>query len=151
MTSNYPPPAFTFKVEFGIDGVQNNNSSFQEISGLSSESDVVEYREGGENRFVHKLPGSTKFSNLALKRGIISDPKIMEWINNVFFNDLSEPIKPTDITITLLNVENESAMRWNLSNAWPVKIEVGTFNSNSNEQAVESIEFAYSTITRANV
>ena len=151
MANDYPPPAFYFKAEFGLDGVQNNNSSFQEVSGLSSESDVIEYREGGENRYVHKLPGSTKFSNLVLKRGIISDPKIMEWIKNVFFNDFSEPIKPTDITITLLNAENKPAMRWKLSNAWPVKIEVGTFNSNSNELAIESIEFAYSTITRENV
>ena len=153
MTSNYPPPAFTFKVEFGLDGVQNNNSSFQEVSGLGSESDVVEYREGGENRYVHKLPGSTKFSNLVLKRGIISDPKIMEWIKNVFFNDFSEPIKPTDITITLLNEEHEPAMRWKLSNAWPIKFEAASFKAKSNELAIESIEFAswLTTLFRSNL
>ncbi len=150
MANNYPPTAFYFKAEFGLDGVQNNNSSFQEVSGLSSESDLVEYREGGENRFVHKLPRSAKYSNLVLKRGIISDPTIIRWINQIF-SDFSEPIKPTDITITLLNEENDPVMRWKLSNAWPVKIEVAELKAQSNEIVIESIELAYRTITRENV
>ncbi|GJM14978.1 MAG: phage tail protein [Thermodesulfobacteriota bacterium] len=151
MANNYPPAAFYFKAEFGLDGVQNNNSSFQEVTGLNSESDVVEYREGGENSYAHKLPISTKHSNLVLKRGIISDPKIIEWINNVFLNDLSEPIKTTDITVTLLNQEHEPAMRWKLSNAWPIKFEAAPFKAKSNEMVIETIEFAFSTITREKV
>lgn len=151
MASYYPPPAFCFKVEFGLDGVQNSNSSFQEVSGLETQPDFKEAREGGENRFIHRLPSAAKNTNAVLKRGIISDPAIIAWIKDVFYNDMSKPIKPVNITITLQNEKNEPAAKWKLSDAWPAKMEVGALTGNKNEMVIESIEFAYNTISRENV
>jgi phage tail-like protein len=56
---------YNFKVE--IDGIQVGG--FSEASGLESTVEVVEYREGGLNNTVHKLPGKTTYSDIVLKRG----------------------------------------------------------------------------------
>ena len=42
------------------------------MSGLSVEYDVEEFKEGGENRFTHKLPVRTKYADLVLKRGMLT-------------------------------------------------------------------------------
>jgi phage tail-like protein len=148
MTSYYPPPAFYFRIEFGIDGIQKNDSRFQEVSGIGSEVDVEEINEGGENRFVHGLPKAVKHSNLVFKRGFISDSKIIAWLNDTLGGGLSNPVKPVEITVKLLNELNEQVVSWKVENAFPVKFEVDNFNSNSNELIIESIEFAYTNITR---
>ena len=54
-----PFAGFNFRVE--IDGI--TVAAFSECRGLSSETEVVEYREGGNQR-IRKLPGITKFSNI---------------------------------------------------------------------------------------
>ena len=39
---------------------------FRECHGLSIEFDVLEYAEGGNNEFVHHLPGRLRYPNLEL-------------------------------------------------------------------------------------
>jgi phage tail-like protein len=61
MVDYYPPWGFYYKVEFtGLKG--KNDVRFQTVSGLSVEYDMEEFKEGGENRFTHKLPGRTKYA-----------------------------------------------------------------------------------------
>ena len=73
MASYIPPCGFYFRVEFvGIDGMEDDKEQrFQEVSGLSFEVETEELKEGGENRFVYKLPKRTKYPNLVLKRGLL--------------------------------------------------------------------------------
>jgi phage tail-like protein len=52
--TGYPLPAFYFKVS--LDGIMGNGTSFQEVRGIGSELHTEEAAEGGENRFVHRLP-----------------------------------------------------------------------------------------------
>jgi phage tail-like protein len=63
---NDPYKAFNFLVE--IDGIQV--AGFTECTGLSTETDIIEYREGSERGGLRKIPGLTKFSNITLKRGL---------------------------------------------------------------------------------
>ena len=51
-------PNCRFYVE--IDGMAQ--AVFTEVSGLQLEMEVMEYQEGGNNDFVHRLPGRTKSS-----------------------------------------------------------------------------------------
>ena len=67
----YPPVGFHFKVEFI--GVGNDNDTrFQSVSGLTVEYDTESFKEGGENRYEHKLPVRTKYPDLSLKRGMLT-------------------------------------------------------------------------------
>ena len=145
MPEEYPTPSFNFRVEFDIDGITYSSSSFQEVSGLTAERDIIAYREGGENRFEHKLPGGARFSNLALKKGFISDQKIFEWLTD---NNLGKPTKMHDFKILLLDENSKPAAVWMINKAFPIAIETAGFEEDKKRIAVEKLEFAFESITR---
>src|SRR6266481_7748803 len=45
-------------------------AGFSECSGLEATLEVLEYKEGGLNSYVHKFPTRASYSNISLKRGI---------------------------------------------------------------------------------
>ena len=59
-------------------------ASFQEVSGLSMEVEVLERNEGGENDYTHKLPGRVSYPNLTLKRGITQDNYFVTWFQESY-------------------------------------------------------------------
>ena len=61
---NDPYSAFNFIVE--IDGVVAAASP--SAAGSTTETDIIEYRNGDEDSTVRKLPGK-KYTNIILKRG----------------------------------------------------------------------------------
>src|SRR3954451_19545975 len=54
-------------------------TDFSECSGLSMEVATEDYHEGGENRFVHKLPSNGQQPNLVLKRGMTTSSELWAW------------------------------------------------------------------------
>lgn len=141
--SSYPPSAFYFKVVLSATGGMAD-TSFQEVSGIGSEVDLEEYVEGGENRYVHRLPKAVKHPKLVLKRGIakMTSPLVI-WCRSVFEGGFIAPIVPMPILVFLLN-ENKIPIRaWSFANAYPVNWEVEAFNSTKNEVAIEKIELSY--------
>src|SRR5437016_14429972 len=78
-TRHDPYKAFNFIVE--IDGI--SSAGFTECSGLSTTTDVIEYREGNERSGIRKLPGLTKFSNIVLKRGMTQSRDLWNWRKKV--------------------------------------------------------------------
>lgn len=139
----YPPVSFHFKVEF-IDIGNDNDIRFQSVGGLSVEYDTESFKEGGENRFEHKLPVRTKYPDLSLKRGMLSDSKVIEWCLDAFQN---REFKPAQINVTLMNEEHQPLKTWNIYNAWPKKWAVSDFNAQENSIVVESLELCYSYFT----
>jgi phage tail-like protein len=137
MSNYYPPLGFHFKVEFAN---QIGEYEFQSVSGLNVELETEQVAEGGENRFKHKLPVSTRYPNLVLKRGIRVDSALTKWCREALENF---DIKPTNITISLLNEKHEPLMTWNVVHAYPLKWSVSEFNAEKSQLAIESIELAY--------
>src|SRR5260370_40064035 len=70
---------FNFLVE--IDGI--TRAAFREVTGFDSSVEVIEYREGGENTTVRKLPAKAKFSNIQLKWGMSDDHDLYDWHSRV--------------------------------------------------------------------
>ena len=153
MASYIPPCGFYFRVEFvGIDGMEDDKEQrFQEVSGLSFEVETEELKEGGENRFVYKLPKRTKYPNLVLKRGLLKGTKILDWIKAAqdgYFIALDYGFKPADILITLMDEEGGEAAVWNVVQAYPLKLTTADFKAHENTIVVETIEMAYQYFTR---
>lgn len=139
----YPPSAFYFKVVIGTTA-SDTDSSFQDVSGISTEMSTEDVTEGGENRFVHKLPTTIKQSNLELKRGIApASSPLVSWCQEVLEGDLITAIVPKLISVYLLNENAEPIRGWTFANAFPIKWEVEAFNSTKNEVAVEKIVLSY--------
>lgn len=139
----YPPPAFYFKVIFSAT-MGMSDTSFQEVSGIGSKIDTEEIVEGGENRYVHKLPTKVTHPNLVLKRGIakITSPLII-WCKAVLEGDFMAPIIPMPILVNLMNEKKIPVRIWSFANAYPVNWEVEEFKSTKNEVAIEKIELSY--------
>lgn len=139
----YPLPAFYFKVAFkGSSGA--SDTSFQEVTGIGPEIETEAVPEGGENRFVYKLPKSLKHPNLVLKRGIAdSKSPLVAWCIAVLEGDFSKQIEPMQVDVFLMNEVQKTVRSWSFANAYPVKWEVEPFNSTKNEVAIEKVELSY--------
>ena len=80
MANYYPPVGFHFKVEVLGLPPNDNDVRFTEVSGLSVEMGTEEVAEGGENRFVQKYPVRAKYPELVLKRGLLVNSEVMNWV-----------------------------------------------------------------------
>jgi phage tail-like protein len=142
---DYPPAAFHFNVVFS--GLTDH--SFQDVSGIESTLECETVKEGGENRFAHRVPLSVKHQNLVLKRGIAPiDSPLVIWCKSVLEGDFSKPVKPRLINVHLLNENHMPLRAWSFENAYPVKWEVEAFGAQENKAAIEKIEFCYTYSTR---
>ncbi len=139
----YPPWGFYYKVEFS--GNSNpNEARFQSVSGLSVEYDTEEYKEGGENRFTHKLPVRTKYNDLVLKRGMLTDSDTIDWMLDAFRDRV---FTPRTVTVILMNEQGEPLRTWNVTHAAPKKWSISDLNANENSIVVETLELTYQYFT----
>ena len=138
--AKYPLPKFHFQVDWG-----GTRIGFTEVSGLSFETEVIEYREGSSPVYNSiKQPGRTKYSNIILKRGVVlHDIEFYQyWIKTMMFNGDKEQFR-RDITIKLLNEEHQPVLVWVAHNAWPCKIEFGDLKADSSEVLIETMELTH--------
>jgi phage tail-like protein len=134
--AQYPIPKFHFQVQWG-----GTRIGFSEVTGLTVENEVIEYREGSSPEYNKiKMPGLHKFGNITLKRGIFaSDNEYFNWLNTVKLNT----IERRDLIISLLNENHEPVVSYKVKQAWPIKIQAPDMKSDANEVAIESIELAH--------
>lgn len=146
MPGYYPPVGFHFRVEFLDIESNDNDIRFQEVSGLASELTVEEVVEGGENRFTHRLPGRAKYSNLILKRGLLTDSGLITWCKDAIENF---DFTPATVNVTLLNEDHlPLSDTYSFIRAWPVKWSVSNFKAQENALTIETLELAYNYFTR---
>lgn len=149
----YPTVGFHFLVRFqGIgDSVSlgpitvstaDIDTRWTEVSGLNVELTTEELVEGGENRFVHKLPQRAKYPNLVLKRGYFSSlpSPLMTWADDAI-NNLD--IKPCQVQVMLLDEMHLPAKTWAFTNAYPVKMSMSDFKATDNSFLIETLELTY--------
>ena len=138
----WPLPKFYFTVSLGS---QDNTVSFQEVSGLETETQPIEYRHGDSKQFsTIKMPGIAKTGNVTLKKGIfVNDNNFWKWYDAIKMN----VIKRETVVIQLLDEMGAPTMTWTLSNAWPTKITGTDMKSDANEVAVETLELAHEGLT----
>jgi phage tail-like protein len=139
MPVNYPPVGFHFRVEFNLSEADSDHR-FQEVSGLSAEMNTEELREGGLNEYTHRLPTLVKYSNLVLKRGLLKDSAVYDWISEAIHNFEFEP---TNVVVTLLNESHEPLVSWSFEGAYPLKWSVSEFRAMENGYVVETLELAF--------
>ncbi len=148
MASYYPPTGFHFTVAFtGVPGMDaDQEQRFQEVSGLSFEVETEELREGGENRFVYKLPKRAKYPNLVLKRGMLSGSAFLAWFKSAmstYFTVALYEFQPADLTVTLLDEADNPVAIWNIVQAYPLKWSCSDFKASESAIVVETMELAY--------
>ena len=126
-----PYKGFRFIVE--IAGIQQ--AGFTECSGLGSQVEVVEYREGNEPNQVRKLPGRVIYPDIVLKWGITDSRELYDWHLAVINGNLQRKTG----SIVLLDDQGNEKVRWNFEDAWPSKWEGPSLNARSSQVAIESL------------
>lgn len=138
---NDPYMAFNFFVE--IEGLIVGG--FSEVGGLQVETVIQDYQEGGQNEFVHKLPGPARYpANLTLKRGLTDIETFWSWHQDV----IAGQIERRNGTIYLLDRQGVPAMWWDFKQAYPVKWSGPELRADSNAVAVETIELVHRGISK---
>jgi len=128
-------PSFNFGVE--VDGLLVG--SFSEVSGIGSEIDIEEYREGGVNDFVHKLIKNAKSSNLVCRRGITTLTVLYDWYKQVINGNVERRM----VTITLFDSQNNPVKNWSYKNCFPISWKGPELKSDGNTIAIESVELVH--------
>jgi phage tail-like protein len=143
-TRDDPFASFNFLVE--IDSV--TKAGFSECSGLTMETDPIEYRNGNEPGTVRKIPGlPNKFSNITLKMGMTQNTDLWKWRKTV----MDGRTERHSGSITLLNEERQPVVRWTFREGWPRKLDGPTFNAKNNEIAISTLEIVIEDLTMETV
>ena len=137
--TTYPIPVYNYKVE--IDGAA---VAFSEVSGLNITYETTTYKEspvesGAPGPRVMHMPAQGSAANVTLKKGLVrqnSVATLYDWINETQINLITKK----DIFIRLCDENGDAVISWKVNNAFPTKLEAPTFDANSNDVAVESME-----------
>jgi phage tail-like protein len=115
-------------------------AGFNEVSGLTIETEVETLREGGVNGYEQQIPGPAKYSSrLVLKRGIGDLAHLWEWYAGV----LQARIERRDVTITMLDSQGKPGIKWVFKEACPVKWTGPELRANTSAVAFESVELVH--------
>jgi phage tail-like protein len=115
-------PSFVHFVVLEVPNITANTTFagvFKGLSGLEVNYDVLEYREGGNNDFVHRLPGRMQYPNLVLSWGIVSDDLLLKW-----FSQTHQKAEMQEITLTLTAAKGSQSTdlrKFTFTDAYPVR------------------------------
>jgi phage tail-like protein len=139
-----PLTGFSFTVSVGaIEGY------FTEVSGLGSESEVVEHKiiaKGAKESIVRKIPGRLKWGDIVLKRGITSNMDFYKWRKQVEQGKVDAA--RLDGTITMLTQDHAPAARWTFTKGWPSKISGPSISAEGNSVGIEELTIVHEGIER---
>lgn len=133
-------PYLSFRFKVTIDGVVA--AGFNEVTGLTLETEVESFREGGFNAHERQLFGPTKCpEKLVLKRGLCSTT-LWLWYQDVMAGEL---VRKDQLTITLLDFSGVRVSNWEwvFMKVCPVKWTGPQFRAGSAEVAFETIELIH--------
>jgi phage tail-like protein len=132
-------PVNALRFDVKIDGLELG--SFTALDGLSAEYEVKTYEEGGENGYVHQLPGRVKYGNVKLTRPVDHTSKgLAAW-----FSALAKGLGVNRATATVLayNDNQELVAQWTLMGVYPVRYTGPSFSVDNAKVATETIELAH--------
>lgn len=131
-----PYLSYNFAVE--IEGLVVGG--FSEVSGLQTEIEVQDYREGGVNQYVHRRAGPAKYpANLVLKKGVTDVRTMWNW----YYSVAQGSVQRKNLSVLLLDSAGQEKLRWNFEQAYPVKWVGPDLKGTVSEVAVESVELAH--------
>jgi phage tail-like protein len=124
---------------------------FSEVSGIGSESEVVEHKvvDPSGHPIVQKIPGRIKWGDIVLKRGITKTMDIWEWRDKVVTGKVSDA--RLNGSIIMMDQTYSPIARWDFTNGWPSKVNGPTLKSDSNEFGIEEMTIVHEGIVRVKV
>ena len=147
---NEPPVASRFLFE--VDGVEIG--LFGSVRGLAVSSQTEDVREGGQNGFVHHLPGRLEWPNIVFSRGLTQSDALFDWMNKTAgegFAANSNKMTRATGAITAISSDGERLRSWSLAAVFPVRWTGPDFDSANSTALSEELEVAHHGFKASNV
>ncbi|HLG54774.1 MAG TPA: phage tail protein [Vicinamibacterales bacterium] len=140
MATEIPDGKASCRFYVRVDGIAQ--AVFTEVTGLAMEMTVDDVEEGGNNDFVHRLPGRCKVSNLTLKRGMTNSNDFLKWSIEIAQGKVDKAHKK-NVQVILYNIDGHPAITWTFEQAYPVKWSGPQFKADDAAVAIETVELAH--------
>lgn len=145
MPAKEPRPASFFRLKLGG---HESVGVFQQVTGLDSETDVVEHKACDEQGrpFTRKVAGHVKWSNIVLKRGVDENLELWKWRDAVI-NEGADSAR-IDGTIEVLDISGSPIATFQFKQGWPIKYTGATLDATTNNVALEEVHIAHEGVER---
>jgi len=143
-----PAVGFHFNVE--VDG--HDIGSFTACEGLGAEYELFEYQEGGENGYVHRIPGRLKYTPIKLTRALDghSDRRgkgLAAWFTQMKGALTASPDPGSSMRasaiITARDVHGKTIAEWHLVDVYPSRWTGPSMAADGNSVLKETLELAH--------
>lgn len=137
---------------FVIDLQGGATGYFTEVSGLGSETEVVEHKvmsPTGKQPIIQQIPGRLKWESIVLKRGITDSMDMWDWRQLVEEGKVAEARK--NGSITMLDEKYTPVAKWDFVNGWPSKMSGPSITSKSSDVGIEEMTIVHEGIKRVKV
>lgn len=138
-----PYRVFDFEVEL-VD--RPTVGGFEKISGLTMQMETVEYREGGVNDYVHKLPGQYSHSTIVMENGIVDERVMFDWITQLRDETTTVEEARTNVQI-LVRAGHKEDHRWGFEvfDAYPIQWDGPDLRATEKkgQAALQTVELAH--------
>ena len=127
-----------------IDGVPIG--MFLEVSGLEVRVDVEEFREGGQNGFIHKFPGRMSWPNLVFKRGVTDSDALFDWVNRSSGEQFAanhDKLQRTTGSVSMIDWDGKPMRTWSLIDPFPIRWTGPRFSAKDTAVVEEEVEVAH--------
>lgn len=144
MPDGFSEPPINSYFLFEVDGVEIGY--FTEVSGLSVSLSVEEIHEGGQNGYVHQMPGRMSWPHLIFKRGITQSDALFSWMSKSSgegFAGNGNKLTRSTGAVTVLDAEGTRLRAWEFDGVYPVRWSGPEFSANSNEALQEQLEVVH--------
>ena len=156
--NDYPAVGYNFKVTSTFSwnsgmGIAKNllfgpdEAYFQSISGIGATAGDNQIANSGINNRQYKLPTSTTYQDLKLTRGLVKKTSpLAKWCRTFLINDVFYyGVERRTINVMLLDTNSKDIlMTWSFYDCYPKELEIGSFNADKSEIAIENLTVAYS-------
>jgi phage tail-like protein len=136
-----PAVGYRFKVE--IEG--HDLGVFTKVEGLGAKYEVLTVKEGGENSFVHKLPGRIEYDDLKLTRPVDeASGNLAAWFTG--YQDAirrQQRLQLATASISAFNGDDKVVARWSLRGVFPVRYSGPSFEAGAGKLLTETLELSH--------
>lgn len=145
---------FRFQVNINYNTKRGNMAArlgFMTCAGLSVETDLIAYRQGGMNTTTQKMPGQTNFPPLSLSRGMmVAKDDSYQWFKEIFSVVAGNGTNDghdfrADINILVLahpwtkGTKVPVKAKYHVYNAWPQSLAFSDLDAGGNALIMESM------------
>lgn len=111
--------AFSYYVTIRLKSGNKIHGGFSEVSGLNADITFSDYRRDiDQHNYAEKLPTTYKAANVTLKRGLLNQSNLCDWMGLALLGDIDAK---ASVTIDLKAENRDIITRWRLESTLPIK------------------------------